>query len=63
MRRVMPSGIFVDVTGFAEADPVVVGAGVFCGVFILYTTPLGAFISTPVGHHLYADDTQLYVSF
>ena len=30
----------------------------------MYTTPLSSlFSSTPVNHHLYADDTQFYVSF
>ena len=33
-------------------------------LFILYTTPLSSIISrTPVDHKLYADDTQLYISF
>lgn len=33
-------------------------------LFILYTTPLSSLInSTPVDHHLYADDTQLFYSF
>ena len=33
-------------------------------LFILYTTPLSTVISnSPVHHHLYADDTQLYMSF
>ena len=33
-------------------------------VFILYTTPLSSIISGHViNHHLYADDSQLYVSF
>ena len=44
-------------------------------LFILYTTPLSSLISqpqeqnhlhtlgVPVSHHLYADDTQLYISF
>jgi hypothetical protein len=35
-------------------------------LFILYTTPLSSLISSqsvPVKHHLYADDTQLFVSF
>ena len=33
-------------------------------LFILYTTPLSTLISsTSVDHHLYADDTQLYISF
>jgi hypothetical protein len=33
-------------------------------LFILYTTPLSTLISsTAVDHHLYADDTQLYISF
>ena len=33
-------------------------------LFILYTTPLSSLISdSPVNHHLYADDTQLVISF
>ncbi len=40
-------------------------------LFIMYTTPLSTIIGqsspsgvpTEVGHHLYADDTQLYISF
>ena len=33
-------------------------------LYIMYTTPLSSFISnSPVSHHLYADDTQLYLSF
>ena len=33
-------------------------------LFTLYTTPLGSLISGhAIAHHLYADDSQLYVSF
>jgi len=33
-------------------------------LFILYTTPLSSLISdSSVNHHLYADDTQLFISF
>ena len=33
-------------------------------LFILYTTPLSSLISdSSVSHHLYADDTQLFISF
>ena len=33
-------------------------------LFILYTTPLSYLIkSSSVDHHLYADDTQLFISF
>src|SRR6218665_2688758 len=33
-------------------------------LFILYTTPLSHLIeSSSVNHHLYADDTQLFISF
>ena len=33
-------------------------------LFIMYTTPLSSLISnSSVNHHLYADDTQLYISF
>ena len=33
-------------------------------LFILYTTPLSSLISdSAAGHHLYADDTQLFISF
>jgi hypothetical protein len=33
-------------------------------LFIMYTTPLSSLISSSsVSHHLYADDTQLYISF
>ncbi len=33
-------------------------------LFILYTTPLSTLLSnSPVNHHLYADDTQLFISF
>jgi len=33
-------------------------------LFILYSTPLSSFISDSfVGHHLFADDTQLFISF
>ena len=33
-------------------------------LFIMYTTPLSSLISnSSVHHHLYADDTQLYISF
>src|SRR6218665_2655521 len=33
-------------------------------LFILYTTPLGSLIkASSVSHHLYADDTQLFISF
>ena len=33
-------------------------------LFILYTTPLSSILSsTTVSHHLYADDTQLFISF
>ena len=33
-------------------------------LFIMYTTPLSSLISTlSVDHHLYADDTQLFISF
>ena len=33
-------------------------------LFILYTTPLSSLISNSlVEHHLYADDTQLFISF
>src|SRR6218665_2695942 len=33
-------------------------------LFILYTTPLSHLIkSSSVDHHLYADDTQLFISF
>ena len=33
-------------------------------LFILYTTPLSSLLSnSSVGHHLYADDTQLFISF
>ena len=33
-------------------------------LFILHTTPLSSLISySPTDHHLYADDTQLYLSF
>jgi len=33
-------------------------------LFILYSTPLSSLISdSSVGHHLFADDTQLFISF
>ena len=33
-------------------------------LFIMYTTPLSSLLtSTSVSHHLYADDTQLFISF
>ena len=33
-------------------------------LFIIYTTPLSSLLSSsPVSHHLYADDTQLFISF
>src|SRR6188768_466243 len=33
-------------------------------LFTLYTTPIGHILSkSPVSFHLYADDTQLYISF
>src|SRR5664279_2672082 len=33
-------------------------------LFTLCTTPLSSIISqSPVNHHLYADDTQLYITF
>ena len=33
-------------------------------LFILYTTPLSSLISdSSIKHHLYADDTQLFISF
>ena len=33
-------------------------------LFILYTTPLSSLISdSSVGHHMYADDNQLFISF
>ena len=33
-------------------------------LFTLYTTPLSyLFSATPISYHLYADDTQLYISF
>jgi len=33
-------------------------------LFILYTTPLSSLIAdSSINHHLYADDTQLYISF
>ena len=33
-------------------------------LFIIYTTPLSTLLSkTTVDHHLYADDTQLFISF
>jgi Reverse transcriptase (RNA-dependent DNA polymerase) len=33
-------------------------------LFIMYTTPLSTLLSSsPVNHHLYADDTQLFISF
>ena len=37
-----------------------------CLLFILYTTPLSSLISdsdSSCGHHLYADDTRLFISF
>ena len=36
----------------------------FLDLFILYTTPLSTVISnSSANHHLYADDTQLFLSF
>ena len=33
-------------------------------LFVMYTTPLSSLLSsTSVSHHLYEDDTQLYISF
>src|SRR6218665_3916830 len=33
-------------------------------LFILYTTPLSSLIkASSIDHHLYADDTQLFISF
>ena len=50
-----------------EADlPFGVPQGLMIGplLFTLYTTPLSSTISGPaIPHHLYTDDSQLYVSF
>jgi len=52
------------------SDPLPLHQGVPLGsvlgplLFILYTTPVSSFISdSSVKHHLYADDTQLFISF
>src|SRR5688572_17393344 len=40
------------------------GSGLWPLLFIFYTTPLSSLIkASSVDHHLYADDTQLFISF